>query len=98
MRFSEKYGYKKVRDVVQLDSVDEPLRNALWSLLKVHAWDHVRASTGIYGGYFLSRNEEMRGLCERLWFSYFKKPLDKLDDAWTEVLGQARVFLQLQMV
>ena len=36
MRFSERYGHKKVREIVQIDSIDEPLRNALWSLLKVY--------------------------------------------------------------
>jgi hypothetical protein len=47
MRFSERYGYKKVREIVQIDSMDEPLRNALWSLLKVFVWDHVHASLRI---------------------------------------------------
>lgn len=90
MRFSERHGYKKVREIVQIDSIDEPLRNALWSLLKVYAWDHVHASTGIYGGYYLSGNEDIRQLCERLWFNYFKKPLDQLDNDWTKVHAQLR--------
>lgn len=94
MRFSERYGYKKVREIVQIDSIDEPLRNALWSLLKVFVWDHMRASTGIYGGYYLSSgsNKEIRELCNRLWFSYFKKPLDQLDDEWAKVHGQLRKY------
>lgn len=92
MRFSERYGYRKVREIVQIDSIDEPLRNALWSLLKIHVWDHVHASTGV--GYYLSShsNQEMRGLCERLWFNYFKKPLDKLNDDWSKVYAQLRSY------
>lgn len=92
MRFSERYGYKKVRDLVQLESMDEPLRNALWSLLKLHIWDKVRASSGIYHGYSLSGfgNEEIATLCHRLWYSYFKKPLDQLDDDWSKVYAQLR--------
>lgn len=92
MRFSERYGYKKVREIVQLDSIDEPLRNALWSLLKIHVWDYVRASTGMFGGYYLSSdaNREIRDLCERLWFHFFKKPLDQLDHDWSKVLEQLR--------
>lgn len=94
MRFSERYGYKKVREIVQIDSIDEPLRNALWSLLKVFVWDQVHASTGIYGGCYLTSesNEQIRTLCKRLWFSYFKKPLDQLDDEWNEVYGQLRKY------
>lgn len=92
MRFSERYGYKKVREVVQLESMDEPLRNALWSLLKLHVWDRVQHSTGIYGGYHLSSsgNREIAALSQRIWFSYFKKPLDKLDDDWNKVYSQLR--------
>lgn len=92
MRFSERYGYKKVREIVQIDSIDEPLRNALWSLLKVFVWDHMGESSGIYRGYFLSSdsNKEIRELCDRLWFSYFKKPLDQRDNEWDKVHGQLR--------
>lgn len=92
MRFSERYGYKKVRELVQLDSMDEPLRNALWSLLKIHLWDKVQYSTGIYSGYYLSGsgNGEIMLLCRRLWYSYFKKPLDQLDDDWNKVYSELR--------
>lgn len=94
MRFSERYGYKKVREIVQIDSIDEPLRNALWSLLKIFVWDHMRASTGMYGGYYLSSgsNKEIKELCKRLWFSYFKKPLDQLEDDWDKVHAQLRKY------
>jgi len=92
MRFSERYGYKSIRDIVQIDSIDEPLRNAIWSILKICVWDHVRPSTGGYGGSYLSSygNEQIETLCQRLWFSYFKKPLDKLPNDWNEVLTRLR--------
>lgn len=94
MQFSERYGYKKVREIVQIDSIDEPLRNALWSLLMVFVWDQICASPGIYGGYYLSSgsNKEIRELCDRLWFAYFKKPLDQRDDEWPKVHGQLRKY------
>lgn len=94
MKFSERYGYKPIREIIQIDSIDEPLRNGLWSLLKIHCWDHVQRSSGIYGGYYLDDfgNEEIRVLCERLWFNYFKKPLDQLSDDWRKVLSQLREY------
>ena len=92
MRFSEKYGYKKVREIVQVNSVDEQLRNGLWSLLKVHAWDHVKHANAIYGDPFLSSDQDMKDLCQKLWFSYFKKPLDTLVDDWSEVLASLRAY------
>jgi hypothetical protein len=94
MKFSERYGYKKIREIIQIESIDEPLRNALWSLLKIYVWDNVQISSGIYPGHYLSSigNEKIRILCERLWFSYFKKPLDRLDNDWDEVYKQIRQY------
>lgn len=94
MKFSERYGYKSVRELVQLESIDEPLRNALWSILKISVWDQVHASTGLYGGYHLSShsNGDIRILCRRLWFDYFKKPLDNLSDDWSKVLSFLRQY------
>ena len=92
MKFSERYGYKPIKEIIQIDSMDEPLRNALWSLLKVFCWDDVRWTGGMYSGYYLSShgNEEIKKLCESLWFNYFKKPLDQLDNDWKKILEQLR--------
>lgn len=92
MSFSERYGYKPIKEIIQIESMDEPLRNGLWSLLKVHCWDHVRRSSGIYRGYYLNDygNEQVYSLCQRLWFNYFKKPLDQLSNDWNDVLTQLR--------
>jgi len=94
VRFSERYGHKKVRDIVQIESVDKPLKNALWSILKIYIWDHVRAATGGYSGYYLSdnTNKEVNALCKKLWFNYFKEPLDTLEDDWQQVLTRLRAY------
>lgn len=94
MSFSERYGYKPIKEIIQIESMDDPLRNGLWSLLKMHCWDDVHRSSDIYGGYFLSDygNEKIRTLCQGLWFNYYKKPLDQLSDNWAEVLGHLREY------
>lgn len=92
MSFSERHGLKPVREIIQLDSIDEPLKNGLWSLLKIHVWDGVNYSSGIYGGYYLSGNKEHKALCDRLWLNYFKKPLDRLDNDWGKVLPELRSY------
>ena len=91
MRFSERHKYKKVREIIQFESIDEPLKNALWSLLEIYVWRFVDNS-GIYGMRYLSSsgNEEQKNLCEFLWLNYFKKPLDTLSDNWDEVLREDR--------
>ena len=91
MRFSERYGYKSVRDLVQIESMDEPLRNGLWSLLKLSVWDYV---SDPYHDYTLvsDSNREIKGLCVRLWLHYFKRPLDTLTDNWRKILAELRKY------
>lgn len=92
MSFSERYGYKTAREALQLETVDAPLRNGLWSLLELHAWSTARYSSGLYGGYFISResNKELYVLAMRLWLHYFKEPVDQLGSDWKEVLARLR--------
>ena len=94
MSFSERYGYKPVREIIQIESIDEPLRNGIWSLLKVFCWDHASYSSDVYDGYYISEtsNKELYQLCLKLWFNYFKHPLDSLDHNWTKVLKQLREY------
>lgn len=94
MRFSERNGHKKVREIVQIESIDEPLKNVLWNLLKIHIWDNVRVSSGSFSAYYISAdiNRETYAFCQKLWFEYFKKPLDTLDYDWSKVLNQLRLY------
>jgi len=75
--------------------MDEPLRVGLWNVLKIFVWDQVAySSSGFGGGYSLSAsaNSEIKRLCDRLWFSYFKRPLDELDSDWTKVHDRLREY------
>src|SRR5438045_2188751 len=90
MNFSERYGYTKARDVIQLESTDNALKNSLWTVLVEHVWAnaHYRGGAGYGdGGTFISRdsNPELYVLCRALWISYFKRPLDTLGRNWDPV-------------
>ncbi|MBF0518546.1 MAG: hypothetical protein HQK92_02355 [Nitrospirae bacterium] len=87
MKFSERYNYTKIRDVVQIESMDEPLRNGLWSLLDIYIWKHVQYSNNGYVDQSLSNplNKTFNQLCIRLWLHYFNKPIDTLDNDWSVV-------------
>jgi len=94
MSFSERYGYKPVREIIQIESMDEALKNGLWSLLMVNCWDDAKYSTGLYSGCYISEssNKEIFFLCTKLWFNYFKDPLDHLNSDWNKVLPQLRSY------
>ncbi len=63
MSFSERYGFKPIREIIQIESIDEPLRNGLWSLLKLHVWDHVHYTSGVYGEFRWRGNQHL--LCRK---------------------------------
>jgi AbiJ-like protein len=90
VRFSERYGYKTAREIIQIDSMSAELSNSLWSLLKIHVWDRVYHDK--YGYSFLNANNpQIKTLCERLWLNYFKLPLDTLSGDWAkEVFPELR--------
>jgi hypothetical protein len=86
MTFSERYGYKKVRDKIQIDSMDEPLRNALWNHATVWIWESGRLHTLMTDG----DNVTIRKLCVSIWSDHFKKPLEEIEGRWRDVLQKIR--------
>ena len=74
--FSHRKGLKKVRTAVQVDSIDDELRNRLWNVLDYYYWKDARApNDGIMS--------DIASLFIRLWHYYFKKPTDTLSWRWS---------------
>lgn len=86
MSFSERYGYETAREDIQVESMDKPLRNGLWSLLVDHVWSKISFDRA-NNDYTLHNDQYFRYLCQQLWFSYFKIPLDELGNSWTGILS-----------
>ena len=68
--FSERYGHKPVQSVLQVDSMNDDLRNALWNALQVAIWDSDRFMYSQHG------QPGMDGFSKVLWARFFKKPID----------------------
>jgi hypothetical protein len=95
MKFSQRHGYTPVKNAVQLESIDEELRNVLWSLLQIHYWDTVHWNDEILNRRRLLSNignESMHLFCRRLWLHFFKKPLDTLLHDFDDVHARLRKF------
>ena len=92
MKFSQRYGHTLVKNAVQLGSMDQELRNSLWSALKLRYWDTMQPD--IFQQHKLSNygNEHLRMLCTELWIYFFKRPLDNLSDNWEGVYGDLRTY------
>jgi hypothetical protein len=89
MSFSERYGHRKVRDVIQIDSMNEELRGSLWSVLHLHIWEEVSLDSYTRPR-FMHSNAKIADLVRRLWFSFYKKPLDTVPDDWPKLIGMLR--------
>ena len=92
MRFSERYGYKTVREIIQFESIDNELKTGLWNVLNKCVWDVVRPITPHFQLFRLSdiNNKEMRDLCKSIWSDFFIIPVDTLYDDWTMVISEIR--------
>lgn len=87
MRFSERYGHKPVRQIIQIESIDEELRNGLWNVLGTKVWIEFSGRDD----YFQYRPEAGR-FCAQLWDIYFKRPLDTLGIRWSDVAPAIRKY------
>ena len=74
MKFSERAGIIKAKDTIQLDFIDNDLRNGLWNAFQIYYLDRINRK-------FINQtvyNDFLRDL----WHNFFKLPLDTLDN-WT---------------
>lgn len=79
MKFSQRIGIMPIEKAIQIGSIDEDLRNSLWSLLTVFYWDTFSKSKydmGYRVDYISGSN--LDGLFKALWLHYFKKPIDTI--------------------
>ena len=88
--FSERYGYKPVRETLQVESIDNPLRNKLWSILQATYWDTARPTRPGGHTFALSDNPSLRTLCRDLWVNLFKRAIDTLSDDWAVIREEFR--------
>ncbi len=88
--FSQRKGLKSIKSVMQVDSMDDALRNKLWNALTLFYWN--KRQNKEESGYQdeTGYQDEMDMLLKRLWHNYFKKPLDTLDRHWSAVYRKIR--------
>lgn len=70
MLFSQRKGFKPIKNVIQVEDMDDELRNGLWNALSIHYWELAKNEDLI--------NKALRPLCRDLWVYYFKLPIDTL--------------------
>lgn len=84
--FSQRKGIKPVKSVMQVDSMDGDLRNGLWNALTIFYWSKVKK------GVMVTEYDNIDILLKLLWHSYFKKPIDTLDQYWPDTYKKIREY------
>jgi AbiJ N-terminal domain 4 len=71
--FSQRQGLKPIRTIIQRESADEVLRNALWNALTIFYFNEVKFRLD-------QTNEEHSTLIKRIWTIFYQERLDELDN------------------
>ncbi|HEV7859349.1 MAG TPA: hypothetical protein VGO91_12090 [Pyrinomonadaceae bacterium] len=80
--FSQRKGLKPIKSIMQVDSMDEDLRNGLWNALKIFYWNKADESPFVY---HLPSISDIYLLLVFTWRDYFKKPIENISNDWNTV-------------
>ncbi|MBQ20275.1 MAG: hypothetical protein CMD31_05920 [Flavobacteriales bacterium] len=70
--FSQRIGKAPIKSVIQTETIDEDLKNALWNGLTIFYWKGEVKYDSIE-----SNEDSVQVLLSRIWIHYFKKRLDE---------------------
>jgi hypothetical protein len=73
-KFSERIGLKPPKSIIQKDSIDSELENALWNGLVIFYWKKFDAE------WYNSSKSHIKTLWLQIWVNYFKNRLDELEE------------------
>jgi len=74
--FSQRKGIRPAQKALQIESIDQELRNRLWSGIKLALWDHW--SPRDFYGFPTVDSERVELIVKWIWLHYFKLPVDTL--------------------
>lgn len=85
-RFSARKGLRQVSEAIQLEAVNDALRNSIWNVLHVDIW----SSDGFLNWYHHEYEPRIIAFSQELWFHYFKKPIDTRNYDEKKILNEIR--------
>ena len=71
MRFSERIGKREIKVDIQIDYMDDDLKNSLWNIIHSIIIEPMR-------GYQWVESTNYHNLLKDIWFSHFKEPIDEI--------------------
>lgn len=93
MRFSERYGYRPIREIIQKESIDEPLKIGIWNIFHTCLWERAIS----YQESFYTYDSHLIELIKSYWIHIFKLPLDLIPRDFDDTLQEIRThFFELK--
>lgn len=86
MSFSQRMGLKPIRELIQTDDMDGPLRSALWDCLHVCIWSQFENRVD----YSTVENSNLKMLVYQLWHRFFHLPIDSSPSSMRDVIDHVR--------
>jgi hypothetical protein len=90
-KFSERYGHVPVRSALQIDGIDDGLRNRLWNLICTRFFASVPPFKNIPSN-FLSERVDAYRTFTNLWHNYFKWRVDTIGHSYIDALKVVREY------
>lgn len=87
-RFSQRYGFRQVRDVIQTESMDQELRNRLWDVAFQSFFERLR--TPVYDTQ--EEPSEVMRFLPVLWHEHLKRPSDTIPQLESQARKQVREY------
>jgi len=84
MKFSERIGITKAKDSIQLEYIDDDLKNGLWNIFHAYYLDNCKERHIIYS--------DLHGLIIEIWHNFFKKPIDEIPPETRNVKSELRTW------
>ena len=84
--FSQRYGYKPIKNIMQIEAVGDELRIGLWNKLDSCYW----STADSHHTLGFETNRYILRLLKYIWSDYFKLPIDTIGDDWAAAYRHIR--------
>jgi hypothetical protein len=74
--FSQRKGIRPLEKLIQRESMDDDLKNRLWSAIQMAVWDHWHPPDSM--GYRSEDDRKVESVVRSVWLNYFKLPTDTI--------------------
>lgn len=86
MIFSERYGYKSTSKIIQKDSINDSLKNRLWSVFYEQLFSKIDHGTD----FPYTINSNINQLVKSCWLTVLQKPIDTIPQKTSETIAEIR--------